>query len=357
MNSIQLTGRLTRDPELSSTPDGTTAVCRIRLAVDGMGRGSRDAVGYIDVTSFGPGADAAARVISEGWLVGIDGRLEWHEWTDAEDKKRQGYQVISQIEFLAAPKGADAAATTEVPADTSDFAPVARRRRRRQARGGRHSVLAPGRHRRPLHCSSGLCCTEGPPCRGGFASSAMTLTTSPTRALAHLYTNAALEHDAGVFDVVAVAIDATNGRRRRASFDARTGDIAITEFHGRADRARRLNPRPSRQGRLDASPEHDHLGRPRSRAQRRGRPARRLRPRAPRSRDRRAGRATRHQRGEPACRAGLRRRRGTRVGNRPAPRRRGKRKSVAEGLPPMRRYGFDDPIFAAHRDRGLTTGA
>ncbi len=63
MNAIQITGRLTSDPELRTLADGT-AVCKLRLAVKGMARGRE--TGYIDVTSFGPGAQAAARELSKG---------------------------------------------------------------------------------------------------------------------------------------------------------------------------------------------------------------------------------------------------------------------------------------------------
>ena len=51
MDAYQVTGRLTRDPELRSVPDGGI-FCKIRLAVDRMGR--RDATAYIDITSASP---------------------------------------------------------------------------------------------------------------------------------------------------------------------------------------------------------------------------------------------------------------------------------------------------------------
>ena len=70
MNSIQLTGRLTRDPELRATTTGDP-VCGLRLAVDGMGR--RNDVGYIDVTVYGKPGEACARHLTRGWLVGVSG--------------------------------------------------------------------------------------------------------------------------------------------------------------------------------------------------------------------------------------------------------------------------------------------
>ena len=62
MNAIHLTGRLTRDPDLRQLPSGAS-VCKMRLAVDRMGRSN--STGYIDVTSFGRPAEA-------GDLIRID---------------------------------------------------------------------------------------------------------------------------------------------------------------------------------------------------------------------------------------------------------------------------------------------
>ncbi len=110
MNTIQLTGRLTRDPETRTTSNGK-AMTRVRLAVDRMGRG--DETGYIDVTSFGASGEAAARVLKQGWLIAVTGRIEYGEWeTKDGGEKRSGHSVVGHIEFLAAPKGS----TEEIPA-------------------------------------------------------------------------------------------------------------------------------------------------------------------------------------------------------------------------------------------------
>ena len=104
MNSYQATGRLTRDPELRSLPSGDS-VCEMRLAIDGMGRGGRSEVGYLDVSTYGKPGEAAADVLSKGWLVAFDGRLEYHEW-DGDHGKRSAIRGVGSVEFLAAPKGA-----------------------------------------------------------------------------------------------------------------------------------------------------------------------------------------------------------------------------------------------------------
>jgi len=101
MNSVNITGRLTTDPELRSLPSGDP-VCKLRLAVDGLAPGRE--TGYLNVTCFGKPGEAAARVLTKGWLVAVNGRLEYHEWEADDGAKRHDYQVIGNVEFLTAPR-------------------------------------------------------------------------------------------------------------------------------------------------------------------------------------------------------------------------------------------------------------
>jgi single-strand DNA-binding protein len=101
MNSINITGRLTTDPELRSLPSGEK-VCKLRLAVEGLAPNRK--TGYLNVACFGKPGEAAARVLAKGWLVAVDGRLSYHEWETDEGSKRHDYEVIGNVEFLAAPR-------------------------------------------------------------------------------------------------------------------------------------------------------------------------------------------------------------------------------------------------------------
>ncbi len=121
INKIICTGRLTKDPELRQVSE-ETKVCQLRLAVDGMGRGRE--VGYINVAVFGAGGEAAAKVLSKGWLVAVDGRLEYGEWETDGGEKRHDYSVVGNVEFLTAPRPAE------------EQAPV------KPARNGRKAVAA-----------------------------------------------------------------------------------------------------------------------------------------------------------------------------------------------------------------------
>jgi single-stranded DNA-binding protein len=70
-----------------------------------MGRGRQ--VGYINVAVFGAGGGAAAKVLAKGWLVAVDGRLEYGEWETDGGEKRHDYSVVGNAEFLTAPRPAE----------------------------------------------------------------------------------------------------------------------------------------------------------------------------------------------------------------------------------------------------------
>ncbi len=82
-----------------------------------MGRGRE--VGYINVSVFGSGGEAAAKYVSKGWLVAVDGRLEYGEW-ESDGATRHDYTVVGNVEFLTAPRPveeqADPAAEPAKPA-------------------------------------------------------------------------------------------------------------------------------------------------------------------------------------------------------------------------------------------------
>ena len=110
MNRFTATGRLTQDPELKSLPSGDS-VCQLRLAIEGMAPGRE--TGYIDVATFGNPGEAAARVLSKGWLVAVDGRLEYRTWETDDGHTRRAYRVVGSVEFLAAPRATGSGDTAE----------------------------------------------------------------------------------------------------------------------------------------------------------------------------------------------------------------------------------------------------
>ena len=106
LNHVALVGRLTRDPELRYTASGEP-VCAMRVAVTSRarnGEGYEDRPNFLDVTTFGPHAEAAAEHLAKGRRIGVAGRLVWREWTADDGSRREAVQIVaSSVQYLDAP--------------------------------------------------------------------------------------------------------------------------------------------------------------------------------------------------------------------------------------------------------------
>jgi single-strand DNA-binding protein len=120
INVVVITGNLTRDPELRSTPGGT-AVCKLRVASNSrrkVGDEWVDKPNYFDVTVWGNQGGNAARFLSQGRPVAIEGRLDWREWQDKDDNKRQSVEIIADsVQYLG---GKDSGEETTSATDSQD---------------------------------------------------------------------------------------------------------------------------------------------------------------------------------------------------------------------------------------------
>jgi single-strand DNA-binding protein len=136
INSVVVTGNLTRDPELRHTPGGTP-VCKLRIAVNTRRKSSdgnwEDKPNYFDVTVWGAQGENCSTYLVKGRPVAISGRLEWREW-EGEGGKRQAVEIIAEtVQFLGSRDGSSggggngnggggfAGGDSGLPADTSDF--------------------------------------------------------------------------------------------------------------------------------------------------------------------------------------------------------------------------------------------
>lgn len=97
MNAVQLSGRLTHDPEADQTPDGRR-VATFRVAVDRVGRDEAD---FVTVKVWDRLADAVVRHLARGRQVAVQGRLHHDEWTGSDGARRSKLFVVARrVEFL-----------------------------------------------------------------------------------------------------------------------------------------------------------------------------------------------------------------------------------------------------------------
>lgn len=128
INRVVMTGNLTADPELRALPSGMS-VCSLRIACNTRRKDQAsgewvDKANYFNVTVWGAQGENAARYLSKGRPVAIDGRLEWREWEAQDGAKRQAVDIIADsVQFLGSRDQA-AAANGDMPAE-ADFQPAA----------------------------------------------------------------------------------------------------------------------------------------------------------------------------------------------------------------------------------------
>ena len=100
MNSVNLIGRLTADPELRAGRNDTT-IGSLRLAVQRPRKDGEDqGADYVDVTVFGNQAKVCAQYLAKGRKVAVEGHLHHSEW-DGENGRRQKLEVVARnVEFV-----------------------------------------------------------------------------------------------------------------------------------------------------------------------------------------------------------------------------------------------------------------
>src|SRR3954453_23504842 len=135
INRVIITGNLTRDPELRSLQSGMS-VCSLRVACNTRRKNNQtgeweDKPNYFDVTVWGRQGENAARFLSKGRPVAVDGRLEWREWQDQQGNKRQSVEIVADsVQFLGgrddggSGNGGGFTPRSDVPVDDRDFQPA-----------------------------------------------------------------------------------------------------------------------------------------------------------------------------------------------------------------------------------------
>lgn len=106
INRVNITGNLTRDPELRATAAGTQ-VLSFGIAVNDRRKNPQtgeweDYPNYIDCTMFGTRAEAVGRYISKGSKVAIDGQ-----------KRSKLEVIVDEIEFMNSRPAASPAAAVD----------------------------------------------------------------------------------------------------------------------------------------------------------------------------------------------------------------------------------------------------
>ena len=123
-NKVILAGNLTRDPELSYTPN-STAICKFGMAINRHWRSQdgdkREETCFVDLTAFGRQAETLNQYMKKGRPLLVEGRLHYSQWTSQEGQKRSKHSVnVDSFQFLGsagtgAPGGGQERQSAEAP--------------------------------------------------------------------------------------------------------------------------------------------------------------------------------------------------------------------------------------------------
>ena len=102
MNAINITGRLTADPELKTTKSGVS-VCAYNLAVKRPK--VKDTTDFLTCVSWRQGAEYLSKYGHKGDMVAVSGVLTARSYEDKNGNKRVSYEIVSDtVEIVGGTK-------------------------------------------------------------------------------------------------------------------------------------------------------------------------------------------------------------------------------------------------------------
>lgn len=125
INTAILTGRLTANPELKTTPSGVY-VTTFSIAVNRPKfKDKEQETDFINIVAWRQTAEFISKYFVKGSAIGIEGSIQTRKYTDKNGKNRVAFEVVAnQVHFIESKRNGEqendsTAATTS--ADTTDY--------------------------------------------------------------------------------------------------------------------------------------------------------------------------------------------------------------------------------------------
>ncbi len=141
LNKVMLIGRLTRDPEARTTPQGTPvtsfSIATSRVWKDQQG-GQQEKTEYHNVVAWRRLAEIAAQYLNKGRQVYIEGYLQTQSWDDKNSgQKRYRTEVVAENMIMLGSKS-----DRTSPGEGVAFAPAQQNSAPAQTFGGPQQEIA-----------------------------------------------------------------------------------------------------------------------------------------------------------------------------------------------------------------------
>ena len=117
LNKVFIMGRLTRDPELRRTQNGTP-VTSFSLAVDRdfKSQSGEKETDFIDVVAWRATAEFVAKYFTKGRMAVVEGRLQIRDWKDKDGNNRRSAEVVADNIYFGDSKRDGAGSDYAAPA-------------------------------------------------------------------------------------------------------------------------------------------------------------------------------------------------------------------------------------------------
>lgn len=122
MNSVQLLGRLVRDPEVRYS-DGGSTIARLTVAVDRRFKTEGgDTADFISCIAFGKTAEFIEKYFSKGMRIALNGRIQTGSYTNKDNQKVYTTDVvIENVEFAESKGGGSVNDSASTPKSNDGF--------------------------------------------------------------------------------------------------------------------------------------------------------------------------------------------------------------------------------------------
>lgn len=104
INLTVLTGRMTADAELKTTPNGVD-VTTFSIAVD-RGYGENKQTDFINIVAWRQTALFITKNFTKGSLIGIEGSIQTRKYQDKDGNNRTAFEVVCNNAHFVLPKSA-----------------------------------------------------------------------------------------------------------------------------------------------------------------------------------------------------------------------------------------------------------
>jgi single-strand DNA-binding protein len=95
MNSINLIGRLTKDPEIKTTQGGKSIV-NFSIAVNDGKRNGKDIAYFFECSAWEKTGEAIKNFVKKGQQIGLSGKLVQDSWDGQDGRKNYKIKILVQ---------------------------------------------------------------------------------------------------------------------------------------------------------------------------------------------------------------------------------------------------------------------